>query len=84
MRYEVIDQLIGGAYGEMTVTMQYLFQGWNCRVRAAGSDEPVRELVSFVTIACSGSSTIGQTWCRVQPAVRGAALRAHVFLDCLE
>ena len=23
---------IGGAYGEMTVTMQYLFQGWNCRV----------------------------------------------------
>src|SRR3981081_3698976 len=27
-----LQELIGGAYGEMTVTMQYLFQGWNCRV----------------------------------------------------
>jgi Mn-containing catalase len=26
-----IQELIGGAYGEMTVMMQYLFQGWNCR-----------------------------------------------------
>jgi Mn-containing catalase len=25
-----LQELIGGAYGEMTVTMQYLFQGWNC------------------------------------------------------
>ncbi|HXP58729.1 MAG TPA: manganese catalase family protein, partial [Streptosporangiaceae bacterium] len=23
-----LQELIGGAYGEMTVTMQYLFQGW--------------------------------------------------------
>ena len=27
-----LQELIGGAYGEMTVTMQYLFQGWNCRM----------------------------------------------------
>jgi len=27
-----LQKLIGGAYGEMTVTMQYLFQGWNCRM----------------------------------------------------
>ncbi len=26
-----MQELIGGAYGEMTVMMQYLFQGWNCR-----------------------------------------------------
>jgi Mn-containing catalase len=26
------QELIGGAYGDMTVAMQYLFQGWNCRV----------------------------------------------------
>ncbi|SDK20677.1 Mn-containing catalase [Actinopolyspora mzabensis] len=26
-----LQELIGGAWGEMTVTMQYLFQGWNCR-----------------------------------------------------
>ena len=27
-----LQELLGGAFGEMTVTMQYLFQGWNCRV----------------------------------------------------
>lgn len=27
-----LQELIGGAYGEMTVTMPYLFQGWNCRM----------------------------------------------------
>jgi manganese catalase len=27
-----LQELTGGAYGEMTVTMQYLFQGWNCRM----------------------------------------------------
>jgi Mn-containing catalase len=27
-----IQELVGGQFGEMTVMMQYLFQGWNCRV----------------------------------------------------
>ncbi len=27
-----LQELLGGAYGEMTVAMQYLFQGWNCRM----------------------------------------------------
>jgi Mn-containing catalase len=26
------QELLGGQFGEMTVMMQYLFQGWNCRV----------------------------------------------------
>jgi Mn-containing catalase len=26
-----LQELIGGTFGEMTVMMQYLFQGWNCR-----------------------------------------------------
>jgi Mn-containing catalase len=26
-----LQELIGGPMGEMTVMMQYLFQGWNCR-----------------------------------------------------
>lgn len=26
-----LQELIGGQYGEMSVAMQYLFQGWNCR-----------------------------------------------------
>jgi Mn-containing catalase len=33
-----LQELIGGAYGEMTVTMQYLFQGWNCRMEGKYKD----------------------------------------------
>jgi Mn-containing catalase len=33
-----LQELIGGAYGEMTVTMQYLFQGWNCRMSGKYKD----------------------------------------------
>jgi Mn-containing catalase len=33
-----LQELIGGAFGEMTVTMQYLFQGWNCRVEGKYKD----------------------------------------------
>jgi Mn-containing catalase len=33
-----LQELIGGAYGEMTVAMQYLFQGWNCRVEGKYKD----------------------------------------------
>ena len=30
-----LQELLGGAFGEMTVTMQYLMQGWNCRMKAS-------------------------------------------------
>ncbi|UOZ03685.1 manganese catalase family protein [Amycolatopsis sp. WQ 127309] len=33
-----LQELIGGAAGEMTVAMQYLFQGWNCRVEGKYKD----------------------------------------------
>lgn len=33
-----LQELIGGAFGEMTVTMQYLFQGWNCRIEGKYKD----------------------------------------------
>ncbi|MFF5986021.1 manganese catalase family protein [Prauserella flavalba] len=33
-----LQELVGGAYGEMTVTMQYLFQGWNCRMEGKYKD----------------------------------------------
>lgn len=26
-----LQEILGGQFGEMTVSMQYLFQGWNCR-----------------------------------------------------
>jgi len=35
-----LQELIGGAYGEMTVTMQYLFQGWNCRMPGVSTTHP--------------------------------------------
>lgn len=33
-----LQELIGGPFGEMTVMMQYLFQGWNCRGPAKYKD----------------------------------------------
>jgi Mn-containing catalase len=33
-----LQELIGGAWGEMTVATQYLFQGWNCRVQGKYKD----------------------------------------------
>jgi Mn-containing catalase len=27
-----VQELVGGQFGEMTVMMQYLWQGWNCRI----------------------------------------------------
>jgi len=33
-----VQELIGGVFGEMTVMMQYLFQGWNCRGTAKYRD----------------------------------------------
>jgi Mn-containing catalase len=33
-----LQELIGGAFGEMSVTMQYLFQGWNCRIEGKYKD----------------------------------------------
>ncbi|MBJ7291005.1 manganese catalase family protein [Williamsia sp.] len=33
-----LQELIGGTFGEMTVTMQYLFQGWNCRMKGKYKD----------------------------------------------
>ena len=33
-----LQELIGGQYGEMSVAMQYLFQGWSCRGEAKYKD----------------------------------------------
>ena len=27
-----LQEVLGGKWGEMTVAMQYLYQGWNCRL----------------------------------------------------
>ncbi|MER6694293.1 manganese catalase family protein [Streptomyces minutiscleroticus] len=33
-----LQELVGGAYGEMSVMMQYLFQGWNTRIKGKYKD----------------------------------------------
>ncbi len=33
-----LQELIADAYGELNVTMQYLFQGWNCRISGKYKD----------------------------------------------
>ncbi|MEV6808423.1 manganese catalase family protein [Streptomyces sp. NPDC017248] len=33
-----LQELVGGAYGEMSVMMQYLFQGWNARIKGKYKD----------------------------------------------
>ncbi|MBP3950276.1 manganese catalase family protein [Bacillus suaedae] len=35
-----LQEILGGQYGEMSVMMQYLFQGWNCR-----GDEKYRDMI---------------------------------------
>lgn len=35
-----LQELIGGQYGEMSVAMQYLFQGWSCR-----ADEKYKDMI---------------------------------------
>lgn len=35
-----LQEVLGGQYGEMSVMMQYLFQGWNCR-----ADDKYRDMI---------------------------------------
>ena len=70
-----LQELIGGAYGEMTVTMQYLFQGWNCRMPGKYKDlimdiatEEIGHVEMIATIVAGGGS------CWLTPTVtRGTA-----------
>ncbi len=42
-----LQDLVGGQFGEMTVMMQYLWQGWNCRIprgRAARTGHETTQL----------------------------------------
>jgi len=51
-----LQELIGGAFGEMTVTMQYLFQGWNCRMEGKYKDlimDTATEEIGHVEMLCT-------------------------------
>src|SRR3954462_11722837 len=51
-----LQELIGGAFGELTVTMQYLFQGWNCRMPGKYKDmimDIATEEIGHVEMICT-------------------------------
>jgi Mn-containing catalase len=54
-----LQELIGGQWGEMTVMLQYLFQGWNCRGPAKYRDmlldigtEEIAHVEMLATMVC--------------------------------
>ena len=50
-----LQELIGGAYGEMTVALQYLFQGWNTRIPGKYKDlilDTATEELGHVEMIC--------------------------------
>ena len=50
-----LQELLGGAYGEMTVAMQYLFQGWNTRLPGKYKDlilDTATEELGHVEMIC--------------------------------
>src|SRR5919205_4185909 len=50
-----LQEVIGGQWGEMSVAMQYLFQGWNCRGPAKYRDmllDIATEEIGHVEMLC--------------------------------
>jgi Mn-containing catalase len=50
-----LQEILGGAFGEMTVAMQYLFQGWNTRVPGKYKDlilDTATEELGHVEMIC--------------------------------
>lgn len=78
-----LQEVLGGAFGEITVMMQYLFQGWNCRGPAkyrdmlldVGTEEMahVEMLATMIARLLEGSPVDQEAAARENPAV-GAVL----------
>ena len=78
-----LQEVLGGAFGEITVMMQYLFQGWNCRGPAKyrdmlldiGTEEMahVEMLATMIARLLEGSPVDQEAAAKANPAV-GAVL----------
>lgn len=78
-----LQEVLGGAFGEITVMMQYLFQGWNCRGPAKyrdmlldiGTEEMahVEMLATMIARLLEGSPVDQEIAAKENPAV-GAVL----------
>src|SRR4051812_39068427 len=81
-----LQELIGGQFGEMSVMMQYLFQGWNCRGPAKYRDmlmdigtEEIGHIEMLATMVCrllEGATAEQQESAAKESGVVGAILGA--------
>src|SRR3954467_12266582 len=79
-----MQELIGGQWGEMSVMMQYLFQGWNCRGPAKYRDmlldiatEEIGHVEMLATMVCrllEGATTEDQ-----EAATQSSGVVAAIF-----
>jgi len=79
-----LQEVLGGQFGEITVMMQYLFQGWNCRGPAKyrdmlldiGTEEiaHVEMLATMIARLLEGASTDDQEAAANSSSVIGAVL----------
>ena len=91
-----IQEVLGGQFGEMTVMMQYLFQGWNCRgeekykdlLMAIGTEEigHVEMLCSLISQLLDGTSAETQENAAQDPvtaAIMGGVNPQHLIVSGL-
>ncbi|WP_100407955.1 manganese catalase family protein [Bacillus solitudinis] len=75
-----LQEILGGQYGEMSVMMQYLFQGWNCRAEGKyrdmlldiGTEEiaHVEMIATMIAQLLDGAPAGDQEYAAADPAVQ--------------
>lgn len=91
-----VQEVLGGQFGEMTVMMQYLFQGWNCRgeekykdmLMAIGTEEigHVEMLCSLIDQLLDNASPEAQDQAAKDPtmaAIMGGVNPQHLIVSGL-
>ena len=91
-----IQEVLGGQFGEMSVMMQYLFQGWNCRgeekykdmLMAIGTEEigHVEMLCSLISQLLDGTTPSAQDEAAKNPtmaAIMGGVNPHHLIVSGL-
>src|SRR4051812_24313113 len=79
-----LQELIGGQWGEMSVAMQYFFQGWNCRGPAKYRDmlldigtEEIGHVEMLATMVCRLLE--GATVADQEAAAKGSSVVSAIF-----
>src|SRR5215203_106309 len=74
-----LQEVIGGQWGEISVMMQYLFQGWNCRGPAKYRDmllDIATEEIGHVEMLCTMVAQLleGATTADQEAAAKGSGV----------